>query len=170
MYDSDLLEHLCSYLSSRLSSKSPAFSVLVSYGDRPVSKTCQIPYVEHIFPSSSPSEAAAPPLACPEVDDNFDPYAETCRTYTYPPPAGSQNSKSRRYAILPDYGDESYDHSAAALAHTRTLQFLKPRIGGPWFDLERIWEQHTWYEFVGRSVAKTMGVSRPAQSALLLPF
>jgi hypothetical protein len=37
------------------------------------------------------------------------------------------------------------------------LNFLKKHLGGPYFDLEKIWEEHTEYEFAVRSVARTMG-------------
>jgi carboxymethylenebutenolidase len=30
-------------------------------------------------------------------------------------------------------------------------------MGGPFFDLEKIWEEHAFYEFGDRSVEKTMG-------------
>jgi carboxymethylenebutenolidase len=43
------------------------------------------------------------------------------------------------------------------MAHTRSLVFLRSHIGGPFFDIEEIWEEHTFFEFVNRSVAKTMG-------------
>jgi carboxymethylenebutenolidase len=33
---------------------------------------------------------------------------------------------------------------------------LKPKMGGPYFDLEEIWEEHTYYEFADRSVEHTM--------------
>jgi carboxymethylenebutenolidase len=29
-------------------------------------------------------------------------------------------------------------------------------MGGPYFDLEEIWEEHTYYEFADRSVEHTM--------------
>jgi carboxymethylenebutenolidase len=56
--------------------------------------------------------------------------------------------------VLP--GDENFNYASAALAHTRSLTFLKPIIGGPFFDLEAIWKEYTYYEFDGRSVAKAM--------------
>ncbi|KAF8914153.1 hypothetical protein CPB84DRAFT_1669963 [Gymnopilus junonius] len=52
---------------------------------------------------------------------------------------------------------EGYDPGNAALAHTRTLVFLRKHIGGPFFDLEAIWDEHTFFEFQERSVARTMG-------------
>jgi carboxymethylenebutenolidase len=40
---------------------------------------------------------------------------------------------------------------------TRNLTFLKKHMGGPYFDLEAIWEEHTYFEFAEREVEKTMG-------------
>jgi carboxymethylenebutenolidase len=65
------------------------------------------------------------------------------------------NTATSEYFILPDA--EDYHPTNAALAHTRTLVFLRKWLGGPHFDLEAIWEEHTYYEFEVRSVAKTMG-------------
>lgn len=56
--------------------------------------------------------------------------------------------------VLP--ASSSYNPSAAALAHTRTLTFLKPVLGGPYFDLEAIWEEHCALEFAVRDVDATM--------------
>jgi carboxymethylenebutenolidase len=53
-------------------------------------------------------------------------------------------------------GGADFDYSADSVAHTRNLQFLKPKMGGPFFDLEEIWEEHTYYEFADRSVEHTM--------------
>lgn len=50
-----------------------------------------------------------------------------------------------------------YHASSAALAHTRSLLFLRTHIGGPQFDIEAVWDEHTFFEFTARSVAKTMG-------------
>ncbi|CAE6427172.1 unnamed protein product [Rhizoctonia solani] len=50
-----------------------------------------------------------------------------------------------------------YNHTQATLAHTRTLTFLRAHIGGPIFDIEAIWEEHTRHEFEGRDVGATMG-------------
>ena len=50
----------------------------------------------------------------------------------------------------------NYRANTAAVAHTRSLSFLKPLIGGPYFDLEAIWNEHTRYEFADRSVEETM--------------
>lgn len=50
----------------------------------------------------------------------------------------------------------AFNPNAASVAHTRSLTFLKPLLGGPYFDLEAIWDEHTKYEFEDRSVEKTM--------------
>ncbi|VUC32422.1 unnamed protein product [Clonostachys rosea] len=51
---------------------------------------------------------------------------------------------------------EHFHYNTEAISHTRSLQFLKPHMGGPYFDLERIWDEHTYYEFADRSVEHTM--------------
>ena len=43
------------------------------------------------------------------------------------------------------------------LAHSRSLVFLRKVLGGPVFDIEAVWEEHTYFEFDARSVARTMG-------------
>ncbi|OJJ73407.1 hypothetical protein ASPBRDRAFT_148991 [Aspergillus brasiliensis CBS 101740] len=56
--------------------------------------------------------------------------------------------------IIPGHPDFRY--STASVAHTRSLTFLKTHLNGPYFDLEKIWAEHTYYEFDVRSVEKTM--------------
>lgn len=56
--------------------------------------------------------------------------------------------------VVPGHPD--FKISLAGVAHTRTLTFLKKHMGGPFFDLEKIWDEHTYYEFGDRSVEKTM--------------
>jgi carboxymethylenebutenolidase len=56
--------------------------------------------------------------------------------------------------VHPDSTD--YHGPSAALAHTRSLVFLRKHLGGPHFDLEKIWNEHCFYEFEVRSVTKTM--------------
>ncbi|KAI1121834.1 hypothetical protein F5Y10DRAFT_255510 [Nemania abortiva] len=83
-----------------------------------------------------------------------------------PSPASSPRPNTRRhhYAsakspsfILPSAAD--FNYAAAGVSHTRSLTFLKApaALGGPAFDLEAIWDEHTTYEFATRSVAQTMG-------------
>jgi carboxymethylenebutenolidase len=56
--------------------------------------------------------------------------------------------------VIPGHGD--FHPSASAVAHSRSLEFLKRHLGGPSFDLEAIWEEHTSFEFSTRSVEDTM--------------
>ncbi|KAM0245912.1 hypothetical protein ACHAP5_005062 [Fusarium lateritium] len=49
-----------------------------------------------------------------------------------------------------------FDYWIESLSHTRNLTFLKPLTDGPYFDLEAIWDEHTYYEFADRSVEHTM--------------
>lgn len=56
--------------------------------------------------------------------------------------------------IVPGHPD--FKVSSAGVAHSRTLSFFKKHLGGPYFDLEKIWDEHTFYEFGDRSVEKTM--------------
>ncbi|KAI0202843.1 hypothetical protein F4808DRAFT_420037 [Astrocystis sublimbata] len=51
----------------------------------------------------------------------------------------------------------AFRYGDASVAHTRSLTFLKKHLGGPTFDLEAIWDEHTSFEFAARSVAQTMG-------------
>ncbi|EFQ25007.1 carboxymethylenebutenolidase [Colletotrichum graminicola] len=70
----------------------------------------------------------------------------TTKTYSYP--------TARDFFVIPSH--PNFNANAAGLAHTRTLTFLKPILGGPYFDLEAVWEEHTLFEFGERSVDKTM--------------
>ncbi|KAL3417121.1 lea domain protein [Phlyctema vagabunda] len=65
------------------------------------------------------------------------------------------NSVKTGNFVLP--GHANFDVSAAGVAHTRSLGFLKNHLGGPNFDLEAIWDEHTLFEFGERDVQKTMG-------------
>ncbi|BEJ12016.1 hypothetical protein CspHIS471_0204760 [Cutaneotrichosporon sp. HIS471] len=60
------------------------------------------------------------------------------------------------YFVVPSSGPKAYSPPNAALAHSRTLVFLRNQLNGPYFDLEAIWDEHTHYEFIDRSVEKTM--------------
>lgn len=51
---------------------------------------------------------------------------------------------------------EHFNYAAEAVSHTRNLTFLKKHMNGPFFDLEAIWEEHTYFEFENRSVEHTM--------------
>jgi carboxymethylenebutenolidase len=67
--------------------------------------------------------------------------------YFYP------SMKSARFAVP---FQNTFSYHAEAVSHTRSLTFLKPLMDGPYFDLETIWDEHTYYEFADRSVEHTM--------------
>ena len=65
------------------------------------------------------------------------------------------------YAAMESYKfatpfQQSFHYATESQSHTRNLQHLKTLMGGPFFDLEAIWDEHTWYEFTDRSVEHTM--------------
>jgi carboxymethylenebutenolidase len=94
-------------------------------------------------PTSSPT---APTLLHLSSGDTPD-HSSTTITHTYP--------DSSPYFVLPQAAE--YSPGSAGLAHTRSLVFLRENLGGPIFDLEAIWNEHCFFEFEDRSVAKTMG-------------
>ncbi len=67
------------------------------------------------------------------------------RICTYP---GARHGFNR-----PDGSD--WDKPSASLAHSRSIALLR-RVLGPAYDLEKLWEAHTTYEFGTRDVAATM--------------
>ncbi|OTA92917.1 hypothetical protein M434DRAFT_396042 [Hypoxylon sp. CO27-5] len=70
------------------------------------------------------------------------------------------NTKRHYYAGVKSFfaipAHEDYHATSASVAHTRTLSFLKPLMDGPYFDIEKIWDEHTYWEFEARSVEETM--------------
>ena len=108
-----------------------AVSGVVLYGCAVEMEDLPFPTLTHL-PSSTTGAASSRPNA---------------KVHVYPDTTGS-------FFILPAH--ESYRPSAAAVAHTRSLSFLKPLMNGPFFDLEAIWDEHTRLEFGERSVAGTM--------------
>lgn len=51
---------------------------------------------------------------------------------------------------------DSFHYTTEAISHTRSITHLKKLMDGPYFDLELIWDEHTYYEFADRSVEHTM--------------
>ena len=49
-----------------------------------------------------------------------------------------------------------FNYAAESVSHTRSLTHLKRHMNGPYFDLEGIWDEHTYWEFENRSVEQTM--------------
>ena len=73
---------------------------------------------------------------------------ESPSSFNYP------SAKSINF-VWPNHKD--FNVNTATVAHSRSLKFIKDRLAGPYFDLEAIWDEHTYYEFDDRSVEKTMG-------------
>ncbi|KAM3438515.1 hypothetical protein NHJ13734_004139 [Beauveria thailandica] len=114
----------------------PSISAAVIYVDEPGSAddllSAAVPSLKHIAGSAAkPSLGAGGP-----------------KEYRYPDVEGS------RWWFSPGHRD--FHYPSDSIAHTRNLQFLKAKMDGPYFDLESIWEEHTYYEFADRSVEHTM--------------
>lgn len=106
--------------------------------------------------ADAPTEASSRPLSSisipvihhlsgrgPAVSTNSD----TLKQYFYP------NTSSYKFAT-PFHS--SFHYNTESISHTRNLTLLKEKMGGPYFDLETIWEEHTYYEFADRSMEHTM--------------
>lgn len=128
MYDPELIEAVTAAVSD--ATQLASICLLVSFCG-PVPESCKTACVEHVYPIPGQMNMEDA-LACPVPDPNFNPLTETRCSYEYTTASRSP------FSILPQYSDDVYDKGAAALAHTRTLTFLKQKIGGPWFDLERV--------------------------------
>ncbi|KAM0477457.1 hypothetical protein ACHAPX_005769 [Trichoderma viride] len=105
------------------------------------------------FSESAPNSASVLPLLShtsipppPDLSENDAGKSIDFKVHSYPGTAP--------HFVLPSAA--AYDNASASMAHTRSLVFLRKHLGGPHFDLEAIWEEHCYWEFVGRSVAKTM--------------
>ena len=59
------------------------------------------------------------------------------------------------HAFFNHYRKDSYNRSAAMMAHSRTISALRKALG-PEIDLEKLWEDHVKYEFVTRNVGDTL--------------
>lgn len=110
-------------------SKEPRLACIVSYGAQP--QESPVPLLSHI-PNTN-------------QHTHFDTQIISCHKY----------STTGVFFVLPHSPD--YHAGSAAVSHTRSLVFLRKHIGGPHFDIEAIWDEHTYFEFELRSVAKTMG-------------
>ncbi|KXX82210.1 hypothetical protein MMYC01_201708 [Madurella mycetomatis] len=106
----------------------PGIVASVFYGCCPVSES-PVPVLVHLPGSGSTARAG-----------------NNMTIHSYPAAAS--------FFTVPAHPD--YRASAAGVSHTRSLSFLKPLMGGPYFDLEAIWDEHTRYEFADRSVEDTM--------------
>lgn len=73
--------------------------------------------------------------------------SETLTVFCYP------SVSSHKFAIP---FQEAFHYTTEAISHTRSITHLKKLMNGPYFDLELIWDEHTYYEFADRSVEHTM--------------
>lgn len=76
-------------------------------------------------------------------------------------PQKSGSSKEYYYPNVKSYKfatpfQDAFHYNTENISHTRNLTLLKEKMGGPYFDLEAIWEEHTYYEFADRSMEHTM--------------
>lgn len=86
-------------------------------------------------------------LAGPPPSKSPLPPTDTLTAYSY------ASATSFSFATPRTHG---YHYANEAVSHTRNLSFLKKLMNGPYFDLEAIWDEHTYYEFEARDVPKTM--------------
>lgn len=80
--------------------------------------------------------------------------SETKRSHT--PGSKIYEYGSGRECTFPVPFHQDFHYATEAVSHSRNLAFFKPIMGGPYFDLELLWEEHTYYEFGARDVANTM--------------
>ncbi|KAJ5579552.1 uncharacterized protein N7459_005537 [Penicillium hispanicum] len=57
-------------------------------------------------------------------------------------------------------GHPYFKISMAGVAHTHSVGFIKKGLGGPYFDLEKIWDEHTYYEFGDRAICENIFTAR----------
>ncbi|KAJ6437348.1 LOW QUALITY PROTEIN: lea domain-containing protein [Purpureocillium lavendulum] len=107
---------------------------IVYADDKTAIEMAPVPVLQHLAgrPPGKPTPATTPPPS---------------KSYYYP------TATSARFAV--PFQDD-FSGNAESVAHSRGLSFLKPLVGGPHFDLEAIWDEHTYYEFADRSVEHTM--------------
>jgi hypothetical protein len=138
VYETDLLQDLLPVIETYKSK----LCTLIIHGTvgLPEETKCSISVLSHVFKTATaPTEIdMTNALACPVPDNNYDPTGHKSQNYDYIHADQKIDIKDVKFAILPNFGEEIYDHGIANLAHSRSLSFLKPRIGGPWFDLEKV--------------------------------
>ncbi|KAF2763715.1 carboxymethylenebutenolidase [Teratosphaeria nubilosa] len=108
-----------------------AMSAIITHGMSAVdTKKPQLRHIPSGAPAATPAKDVAP-----------------SKTFFY--------ANTEPFFTIPAHKD--FQSAPAAVSHTRSLSFLRPLVGGPYFDLEAIWEEHTRFEFGERAVEKTMG-------------
>lgn len=101
-----------------------------------------LPTIYHLAGTTSSSSATtpAPPKTAAATPPNS-------KIYEYP------SMETSSFAVP---FSEEFEYATEAVSHSRNLAFVKKVMGGPYFDLELLWEEHTFYEFGSRSVENTM--------------
>lgn len=131
-YEPELWNTVASTLSNH-----PSIVAAAVYADAPDETSSKslagvsIPVVHHL--------AGKGPVVPPKSDG--------LKQYFYP------NANSYKFATP---FQASFHYNTESISHTRNLTLLKEKMGGPYFDLETIWEEHTYYEFADRSMEHTM--------------
>jgi len=120
-------------------SNHPSVVVAAVYADASTESTLppslvSIPVLQHL--------AGTPAGAAPVSN-----ISKNVKKYYYP------NVTSSKFATP---FQDSFHYNTEAISHTRNLTLFKKEMDGPYFDLETIWEEHTYYEFADRSVEHTM--------------
>lgn len=100
-----------------------------------------LPTIYHLAGTTSSSSATTPPKAAAAAAP------PNSKIYEYP----SMETSSFAVPFC-----KEFDYTTEAVSHSRNLAFVKKVMGGPYFDLELLWEEHTFYEFGSRSVENTM--------------
>lgn len=100
-----------------------------------------LPTIYHLAGTTSSSSATTPPKAAEAAAP------PNSKIYEYP------SMETSSFAVP---FSEEFDYATEAVSHSRNLAFVKKAMGGPYFDLELLWEEHTFYEFGERSVENTM--------------
>jgi carboxymethylenebutenolidase len=128
-YDPELWKQITSSLPSH-----PEIVGAVVYGDAATSSSlaqASIPTLQHLAGAANEN---------PKRQEDF-------TVYHYP--------EAESFLFATPF-QKTFNYSSEGVSHTRNLTFLKRRMNGPYFDLEAIWEEHTYYEFEARSVPHTM--------------
>lgn len=134
-YDSELWNIVAPTLSSHPSVVTAAVYADASKESSPDSIAgVSIPVLQHL---------AGKPAGTPTQLDK----SHKVKKYYYP------NVTSSKFATP---FQDSFHYNTEAISHTRNLTLFKKEMDGPYFDLETIWEEHTYYEFADRSVEHTM--------------
>ncbi|TFY83995.1 hypothetical protein EWM64_g5 [Hericium alpestre] len=117
-----------------------------------------VPTIVHISSTSEHLHASLQDLASKDIISP--PERPRIEVYSYPmvpvsPPFPFLTKAPAAIVAGEPLSIEPHVRSANSLAYSRTLALLKRQLG-PYYNLEELWEKHTFYEFAERDAAKTM--------------